>query len=159
MADGRATIALAAAIGTGVAIALQATANGRAGAIIGPVRTGLMVNAIGGTIAAAILVMVLLASRWGLSSGETVQRAVLIPVTLAGILGILIIVGISFSVTRVGVTAGLAAVIMSQLIAGVVIDRIGIGAAAPAAIAIDARRVLGVIAMAAGVWLLIPRQG
>jgi uncharacterized membrane protein YdcZ (DUF606 family) len=157
MADGRAAIALAAAIGTGVAIALQATANGRAGAIIGPVRTGLMVNAIGGTIAAAILVMVLLVSRWGLSSGETVQRAVLIPVTLAGILGILIIVGISFSVTRVGVTAGLAAVIMSQLIAGVVIDRIGAGASA--AIAIDARRVLGVIAMAAGVWLLIPRQG
>lgn len=76
-------------------------------------------------------------------------------VALAGLLGILIIVGITFSVQGVGVTAGLSAVILSQLLVGLVIDRVG--GAGGIAVAIDFRRIAGVAAMALGVWLLVPQ--
>ena len=73
----------------------------------------------------------------------------------AGLLGIVVVAGVAFAVGSVGVTAGLAAVILAQLVVGLLLDRAG--AATGLSVAIDARRVLGVVAMVLGVWLLLPR--
>ena len=161
----RVILAVAAALATGTAIALQTTMNGRAGAVIGPIPTGILVNAVGGSMALVIVAMSVIAGRIGLVSegllsltGRTASAGSLLGwIAFAGFLGITIIVGISFSVQGVGVTAGLSAVILSQLLVGLLIDRIG--GSGGMAVAIDLRRIAGVAAMAIGVWLLVPRTG
>ena len=122
----RVIIAVLAALLTGTAIAFQSTINGRAGAVIGPIRTGLFVNAAGGTIAVCVVLTVIIVGRIGflphdlmsLGGRSATALQIISWVALAGFLGILIIVGISFSVQGVGVTAGLSAVILSQLLVG-----------------------------------------
>ena len=153
------------ALGTGAAIAVQSSLNGRAGAVIGPIRTGLLVNALGGSVALLVLTGLFLAfgvdflggslpKKTGLEGGGGIGQVILIAGS-AGLLGILIIVGISFAVQRVGVTAGLSAVILAQLVVGMLIDSSGLGGAG--AIAADPRRIIGVLVMALGVYLLVPK--
>lgn len=137
---------------TGIAISIQSTISSRAGALIGDVRTGLLTNFLGGLIA-GILVLVLLfregVQQWKVSGG------IFSFIALSGLLGIFIITGISFSLQRTGVAAGLATIILGQLILSVVIDRLGIGAAG--VIPISPERILGLIVIAGGVYLLLPR--
>jgi transporter family-2 protein len=137
---------------TGIAISIQSTISSRAGALIGDVRTGLLTNFLGGLIA-GILVLVLLfregVQQWKVSGG------IYSFIALSGLLGIFIITGISFSLQRTGVAAGLATIILGQLILSVVIDRLGIGAAG--VIPISPERILGLIVIAGGVYLLLPR--
>lgn len=164
--NGRVILALFVALATGTAIAFQSMLSGRTGGAIGPIRTGLLVNAVGGSLALVFILIALLVARTtaapqtmiteGIANG--VNRGMIIAwVFLAGLLGIVIIGGVSFSVSRVGVTAGLSAIIVAQLLAGLLIDRIG--GAGGLAFAITPRRLIGVAAMAVGVWLLVPRSG
>jgi transporter family-2 protein len=137
---------------TGIAISIQSTISSRAGALIGDVRTGLLTNFIGGLIA-GILVLVLL-PREGIQQWK-VSGSILSFIALSGLLGIFIITGISFSLQRTGVAAGLASIILGQLILSVVIDRLGIGAAG--VIQMSPERIIGLIVIAGGVYLLLPR--
>ncbi len=94
------------AIGTGAFISMQALLSGRAGQIIGPINTGFWTNFLGGSIAGLLILGV------GAMRGfETVKINVsaLPMVAIAGLLGILIIMGVSFSTARAGVAAGLSA--------------------------------------------------
>ena len=145
--------AVAAAMLTGAAIAAQASLSGRVSTLIGSVRTGLLVNAAGGLIALVMVLGVTLAGALELREYGTGR--ILSWSAAAGFLGIIIIMGIAFSVQGVGVTAGLAAVIMAQLVFGLAAD--AMGAAGGAALALDLRRIMGVAAMGVGVWLLVPR--
>ena len=76
-------------------------------------------------------------------------------IALSGLLGVFIITGISFSLQRTGVAAGLATVILGQLLLSVIIDRLGMGAAGVIPISIE--RIVGLIVIAVGVFLLLPR--
>ncbi len=160
----RVLAAVLAALATGTAIAVQSTLTGRAGAVIGPLRTGLMVNTAGGTIAVVIVLVAALVRFAGrvdagllILSGRTAQTPQVVTwIVVAGLLGIAIIVGVSYSVQGAGVTAGLSAIILSQLVLGMVIDHFG--GAGGTAVTIDLRRIAGVAAMALGVWLLVPRS-
>lgn len=168
-------LSLGVALATGAAIAMQSTLNGKAGAVIGPIRTGLLVNAVGGSMALIVLLGLLLVYGGGFFGGAlfpgsavtegvmgtggvdgTGGSSVFLIAAAAGFLGILIIVGISFAVQVAGITAGLSAVILAQLVVGMVIDSSGFGSAG--AIAADPRRILGVLVMAMGVFLLIPKS-
>lgn len=149
---------------TGTAIALQSTLNGRAGAVIGAIRTGLAVNVLGGAVSIIVIVALLLLARGGLiqppfAGAQGVVRQTLLTVLAAGVLGIVIISGISYAVQGVGVTAGLAAVILAQLVAGLIIDSAGtgIGSGVMGPIPLDVRRIAGIVAMGVGVYLLLPK--
>jgi len=90
---------------TGIAIAVQSTMTSRVGGIIGDIRTGILTNTLGGIAAGSLMLI------WLLREGPEVWKVppVVIGVTaLSGILGVLIITGISFSLQRAGVAAGLA---------------------------------------------------
>jgi transporter family-2 protein len=137
---------------TGIAISIQSTITSRAGALIGDVRTGLLTNFLGGFIAGIIVLVFLL--RGGAQEWK-VPGTILGFIALSGLLGIFIITGISFSLQRTGVAAGLATVILGQLILSVVFDWFGIGAAG--VIPISAERILGLAVIAGGVFLLLPR--
>ena len=137
---------------TGISIAVQSTITSRVGAQIGDIRTGLLTNTLGGLIAGGLMLV------WLLRDGPEAWKIppILVGATaLSGLLGILIITGISFSLQRAGVAAGLAGVIFGQLVLSAVIDSIGIGGVEPIPLTIT--RIFGLMAMVFEVYLLLPK--
>lgn len=146
-------IGLSTALLTGLAIGIQATLSSRSGEIIGSVRTGLLTNFLGGSIAGIIILILIFIS--GTENWKIPSKA-LIMVSSAGLLGILIITGVSFSLQRVGVTAGLAIIIMGQMILSVIIDTKGIGGAEP--ITLSFSRLAGLLLLGVSIYLLLPKE-
>jgi len=142
-----------AALATGVAIGVQATLTSRVGGIIGNIRTGLLTNFLGGAIAGVVVLILF----WRQGSGVwKIPTTTIVMVAISGTLGILIITGLSFSLQRAGVAAGLATIILGQLIVSVIVDTRGIGNVEP--IPLTIQRVGGLFVMAAAVYLLMPRS-
>jgi transporter family-2 protein len=136
---------------TGLAIGTQATISSRSGGIIGEVSTGLLSNFLGG-IVAGIFILV-----FELRESPTILRvpwSIIAILTLSGTLGIVIITGISFSLQRAGIAAGLAAIILGQLAFSFLIDSLGLGGVEP--IPVSLNRVFGIAVTAVGVYLLLP---
>lgn len=142
-----------AALITGIAIGVQSFLSGRAGTMIGPVNTGFWTNFLGGSLA-GILMLVL--SRFINPRIGVITKPAFLITLISGALGILIIMGISFSISRAGMAAGLAAVIFGQFLFGVIADTIGLAGLAP--IPLDLRRIIGLAVLAVGVVLLLPRK-
>jgi transporter family-2 protein len=140
------------ALFTGLAITLQSTITSRAGALIGDTRTGLWTNFLGGLLAGVFLLFSL--SRQGFIAWKIPPNLIAL-ISVSGFLGIIIISGISFSLQRTGVAAGLATIILGQLAFSVLIDHLGIGAAG--AIPFSVQRFLGLCVFGVGVYLLLPR--
>jgi uncharacterized membrane protein YdcZ (DUF606 family) len=136
---------------TGLAIASQATLTSRVGGIIGDIRTGILTNAMGGIVAGSLMLIWLI--REGPETWKVPSHALGIT-AISGILGVLIITGISFSLQRAGVAAGLGGVILGQLVLSTVIDTLGLGAPP---IPLTAVRILGLILTGGGVFFLLPR--
>jgi len=141
------------ALATGLVIGIQSTISSRSGGLIGDLRTGLLTNAIGGAIAGLIVLLLML--RQGVGAWRP-PTAVTVTLAISGILGIGIITGIAFSLQRTGVATGIATLIAGQLIISVIVDSKGIGGVDP--IPLTPQRVLGLVVMAAAVYLLLPKQ-
>jgi transporter family-2 protein len=138
---------------TGLAIGTQATISSRVGSIIGELRTSLLSNSLGGVVAGLFILTVLLredAQTW------KVPGTIIGVLALSGTLGIFIITGISFSLQRAGIAAGLATIILGQLAFSFLIDSLGIGGVEP--IPISMQRFSGIIVTAIGVYLLLPKE-
>lgn len=142
-----------AALATGIAIGSQSTISSRIGAVIGPIRTGMLVNFTGGIMAGLLLL------GFTAFQGRTVwniSSSVVGLLLIGSALGIVIITGVAFSLQLTGVAAGLATIILGQMVTSLVVDARGWGATA--AIPITLPRVMGLVAIAAGVFLLLPRK-
>ena len=142
-----------AALATGITIGMQSFLSGRAGTLIGPVNTGFWTNFLGGTLA-GILILVL--SKFASPEIGVITKPAFIITLVSGALGILIIMGISFSISRAGMAAGMAAVIFGQFLFGVIADSAGLAGLEP--IPLDLRRIIGLAVMAISVILLLPRK-
>jgi transporter family-2 protein len=140
------------ALATGLAIGTQSTLSSRIGALLGDLRTGLFMNFIGGIIAGLAL---LAYTFWQGRSLWQMSRPTLVMLVIAGALGIAIITGISFSLQRTGVAVGLATVILGELATSVLVDTRGWGVTAP--IPLTWQRIVGLVVVAGGVWLLLPK--
>ena len=142
-----------AAFTTGIIISMQAYLSGRAGTIIGPIRTGLWTNFLGGALAGAIILVIHFIKK-----GDTGVLPVnaLTMTFLSGALGIAIIMGISLSIDIAGVAAGSASVFLGQMLLGVIADLMGWGGAEP--IPLDPRRLFGLGLLAVSVYLLLPKK-
>lgn len=137
---------------TGIAIAVQSTMTSRVGSLIGDFRTGILTNSMGGIAAGSLMLI------WLLREGPETWKVppIALGITaISGILGILIITGISFSLQRAGIAAGLASVILGQLALSMVIDTVGLGGAEP--IPLTTARILGLGITGVGVYLLLPK--
>ena len=138
---------------TGLAIGTQSTFTSRIGTIIGSRRTGVLMNLVGGGISGIIFLILVLVN--GKSYAKAPPLAWLLLV-IAGTLGIMIITGISFSLQRTGIAAGLATIVFGQLLISLIADAKGWSGAAP--IPVTLPRVLGLIIIAAGVVLFLPKR-
>lgn len=137
---------------TGIAIAVQSTMTSRVGSLIGDFRTGILTNTMGGIAAGSLMLI------WLLREGPETWKVppIALGITaISGILGVLIITGISFSLQRAGIAAGLASVILGQLALSIVIDTVGLGGAEP--IPLTTARILGLGITGVGVYLLLPK--
>lgn len=142
-----------AALITGLAIGAQSTLSSRVGSIIGSFRTGVLTNFVGGMIAGLVLVVLLIINGKEYIKIPAVAALLLV---LAGALGIMIITGVAFSLQRAGVAAGLATIILGQMVISLVADARGWAGAEP--IPVTLPRILGLVIMAAGVYLLLPKR-
>ena len=142
-----------AALITGMAIGMQATLTSRAGSIIGSVKTGLMTNLIGGSIA-GVIILILLISKG--TAAWKIPATPLLLMTTAGLLGVLIVTGVSFSLQKVGITAGLATIIMGQMLLSIIIDTKGIGGVEP--ISLSFQRIAGLLLLGVSIFLLLPKK-
>ncbi len=147
-------LGITAALITGIAIGVQSTLSSRIGSLIGDLKTGIMMNAIGGLIAGLLLLILLIVKGKGFWQ---LPQTSIVMLVIAGALGIVIITGVSFSMQKAGVAVGLATLILGEMIVSVIADAKGWGGAEP--IPITWPRILGLLVMAAGVYLLLPKKG
>ncbi len=141
------------AIMTGVLIATQATFSSRGGNIIGPIRTGIITNLGSGLFA---LLFILVTIAWRTTEWRNLPQATTWTLLFSGGLGILIVIGVSFSLRYTGVTAGTAAIILGQLLVSTIVDATGLSGQAP--IPINWQRVAGLLVMGLAIFLLVPRK-
>jgi len=150
-------LGLAGALLTGLLIGVQSSLSNRSGQIIGPLRTGILTNVLGGG-AAFLLLLTLLAVSW-IRTGrvwEIPPRQAFWMLASAGLIGILIIMGVSFSLRYTGVVAGLGTIILGQMVISAVIDSSGwLGLER---IPFTWQRALGLVLMGVAVYLLLPRK-
>jgi transporter family-2 protein len=138
---------------TGLIIGTQATLSSRIGTLIGTLRTGVLMNFVGGGVAGLSFLILVLVN--GKAYAKAPPNAWLLLV-IAGSLGIMVITGVSFSVQRAGVAAGMATIILWKMVVSLVADANGWSGAAP--IPVTLPRILGLVMLAAGVFLLIPKR-
>lgn len=141
------------AIATGALISIQALLSARSGGMIGPVNTGFWFNFAGGVLAGTLILGI------GAARGfDTVKvtPAALLTAAAAGMLGIMIMMGVSFATSRAGVAAGLSAIMFGQLIFGTLADTFGWGGSQP--IPLDLRRMAGLVVMAAAILLMMKKN-
>ena len=146
--------ALFVAMASGVAIGFQSTLTNWAGRLIGPVRSGLLINFAGGAIAALIVLAAGLLTVARPMQGLT--RSASMVVIAAGALGLVIIAGAAYALPRVGIAAGLATIIFGQMIVALFVDTFGWGGAPPLPLQLE--RIAGVAMLLVGTWLVLPRQ-
>lgn len=144
-------LALLIALCGGLAVGFQGVLNSLAGKSLGAPLTGLLVNIAGGTLSLFLLAIFVKS----LPTQAVDIRAALV-VVLAGGIGIFVVFSIAFALPRVGVAAGIAAVILGQLTLSVLADALGWSGSV---IPIDLRRVLGLALLAGSLMLLLPQQG
>jgi len=138
---------------TGIAIGAQSTLSSRIGSLIGSFKTGVLMNLVGGALAGLVCVVLVLINGKVYLKSPPIAWLLL---GIAGALGILIITGVAFSLQRAGVAAGLATIILGQMAVSILADARGWGGAEP--IPVTLPRILGLVLMAAGVYLLLPKQ-
>jgi transporter family-2 protein len=140
---------VAVALGSGLAIGIQATLFTLVGRSIGPVRASLLLNVTSGIIAGIVLLAVL-----GIQGNEhwNISRSTLVFAVIAVTLGLFIITGVTLAFQRTGVAVGVATVFLGQALIGIVVDAFGWSGSG--AIPLDPRRILGLVVMAVAIFLL-----
>jgi uncharacterized membrane protein YdcZ (DUF606 family) len=140
---------LAVALGSGLAIGIQATLFTLIGRAIGPMRASLVLNVIGGIVAGIVL---LAALGIGGTRSWNIPRATLFTAIIAVTLGIFIVTGVSLAFQRTGIAVGIATVFLGQMLIGIIVDALGLTGAE--AIPVNLPRVLGLVVMAIAIVLL-----
>jgi transporter family-2 protein len=140
---------VAVALGSGLAIGIQATLFTLIGRSIGPVRASLILNVTGGVVAGLVMLAVL-----GIGGNRqwNIPGSTLVTAVIAVTLGLFIVTGVSLAFQRTGVATGIATVFLGQMLIGILVDAFGWSGAE--AVPLDLRRMLGLVVMAIAVFLL-----
>lgn len=148
------TLGLMVALGAGVAIGLQGLFTNITGQMVGPLRGGLAIH-IAGTFVGAGMVLFVMLTNPNLQAITITPRVILFAL-LAGTAGMCILMGVAFAFPRIGQVAGQGALIFAQMAVAIVVDTLALAGGAP--IPLDWKRLLGLIVLAFGTYLLLPQQ-
>ena len=147
-------IAVAVAVGSGLAVGVQSSLINVAGKTAGATLTGLLVNFLGG--AAAGIFLTLIYFKQGAITFSGINAPTVGIIAGAGLLGIGIIMGVAYSLPKVGIAAGLSAIIAGQMFVGILVDTFGL--AGGEAIPLSWSRVGGLVLLALGTWSILPKE-
>jgi transporter family-2 protein len=146
------TLGFLVALGAGIAIGLQGLFTNITGQLLGPLRGGLAIH-IGGTLVGAGMVFFMLVTNPNLEPVQITGRSVLFAF-LAGTAGMFILMGIAFSFARIGQVAGQGVLIFAQMGVAVFVDTLALAGGDP--IPLDWQRLLGLVLLGIGAYLLLP---
>ena len=138
-------LALAVALLGGMAVCLQGPLASLMSQRIGPLESAFVIHLGGAVVAGALLALM---AGGGLGNWRAVPWYAL----WAGVLGLILITGLTFTIPRIGVTASSAAIIAGQLVLGSILDHFGVFEME--ARAFDPTRAVGIAVLALGVWLI-----
>ena len=129
----------------GVAVGIQSPIAGAIGKRVGGTASSFIVH-LSGTIFSGILLM--------LEGGENIRDWLRLPWYMlgAGIFGLILYQTINITLPRLGSTMMIALIIVGQLVVGIIIDQFGFFGVAIRHI--DLARILGVVALLAGAYLI-----
>jgi transporter family-2 protein len=144
---------IAVALGSGLAIGIQATLFTVIGRSIGPLRASLILNVAGG-IVAGLVVLAAIGVRG--TRPWVIPHHTLFLAVIAVTMGIFIVTGVSMAFQRTGAAVGIATVFLGQMLIGIVVDALGL--AGGEAVPLDLRRLLGIAIMAVAVTLLVQQK-
>lgn len=134
------------AVAGGVAVVMQAQFNGIMDKGMGTLESVFVTYALGG----AIITLLLLFKQGGnLAALQTLPRYVL----TAGLLGLIIIGSLSYSVPRLGLVTTFTVFVSTQFILGAVFDHFGVLGVELQPISLQ--KLSGVIILLIGVWLIL----
>lgn len=119
---------------------------------VGAINASLLEHSIAGLIAIPAILIIILSGRleWGSAKGVLPQSA------LVGVLVLVAVAGVAFSMSRIGVTTGNMALLLGQMVIVVLIDTYGF--AGYPRVPISLPRIAGLLLMVAGIYLVLPRS-
>ena len=130
----------------GIAVGLQSTMASTISQRLGLLESVLIIH-IGGALVALIPLLIY-------GGGKLGQWRSLPWYTLvAGIFGLIVIGAISYMIPRVGVAAAVTTIVVGQLFISMILDHFGLLGAAEKTL--DATRVIGLVVVLVGVWLMV----
>lgn len=140
------SVILAVAVAGGAAIALQAQVAGVVSDRVGTLEAVFITYGVGGVLSAVLMVL----ARGG---NLAAVRQLPVYVYLAGVLGLVIVGAISFSVARLGVVRGLLLITVAQFVVSAAIDQFGWFGADVQPLTLS--KASGIILLLGGGWLVL----
>ena len=137
------------AVGAGLAVGTQATLLSQAGRTVETLVASSLAGLTAGVI--GIVMALFLAGRLEALGWSALREAA--PFIIgAGLCVLIILSGVTFAMSRTGVAAGLAAVLLGQMSVGVAADTLGLGGVEPSPLSLT--RLGGLALLVAATWLL-----
>jgi transporter family-2 protein len=137
---------------SGGAFGLVTTFEGTVARAVGAINASLLEHLFAGCI--AIPAVIILFMRGNLTWEST--RPILPIAALLGVLVLVAVAGVAYAMPRVGVMAGNMAMLFGQMTIAVLIDTIGF--AGYEKVPLNLPRIIGLVFMLLGIYLVLPRQ-
>lgn len=135
---------------SGVLMAVQGAFNSALGKAIGLLEATLIVHLIGSVLALGLLLVGLGSGTWANYTDAPWYSY------LGGLLGVAIVYLVVASIAKVGVAPATTAIIVGQVSTAALIDFFGLFGAKP--LPFNYLKILGLVLMAGGAWLLLSRN-
>jgi bacterial/archaeal transporter family-2 protein len=152
MADGL-KVGLVVAIGAGALFGVITALEGAVAWVVGGINASLLEHFIAGIISIILLIIILLRG----SLNREVTLSVLPKSILGGIFVLVAVAAIAFAIPRTGVAVGNLALILGQLFLAAIIDTTGF--AGIERIPLSPARILGLLVMGIGIYIILPKKG
>ena len=138
---------------TGGVFGVVTTIEGAVARSVGAINASLIEHFFAAFIAVPAVIFLFLRGNMTLDN----TRSILPISALAGVLVLVGVAGVAYTMPRIGVTAGNMAMLFGQMAIAVVIDLIGVGGYEKVPLTLP--RILGLVLMVVGTYLVLPREG
>jgi transporter family-2 protein len=146
-------IGLLAAVGAGCMFAIVTALEGGVARLVGGINASLYEHFFAGIIAIVAVGVILL--RGNMDKDVTIS--VLPMSAIVGVLVLVSVATIAFAIPRTGVALGNFGLVFGQLLVAIVIDTVGF--AGLERVPLTPQRILGLLVMAGGIYLVLPKDG
>ncbi|MEN8243095.1 MAG: DMT family transporter [Chloroflexota bacterium] len=146
------SLGLISALFAGVIFAFVSVIEGFIGKNVGAVNASLLEHSVSGVI--ALILIIAVGVRGNIN--WVVAKSIFPQIVLGAVLVLAGVAAIAYALPRTGVAVGNFAIVFAQIVVAVIIDSIGFSGYER--IPITTPRIFGLLLMAAGLYVILPRQ-